>query len=106
MDELDFGYIFGISTERSEVRPESVFVMSTNGECLVFFSALQTNSLYFPPTITSPLPDYNRQCDPDDANDRNDDVRDDDLISNGGDTLGYRWTPVVLSLFMLGHVVM
>ncbi|XP_077979621.1 DBH-like monooxygenase protein 1 [Glandiceps talaboti] len=73
---------------------------------LVSEDDVDTSTLYFPPTITSPLPDYNRQCDPDDANDRNDDVRDDDLISNGGDTLGYRWTPVVLSLFMLGHVVM
>ena len=48
MDELDFGYIFVLSAERAEVRSKSVFVMSTNGECLVFFSALQTNSLYKP----------------------------------------------------------
>ena len=47
MNELDFGYIFGLSIERAEVWSESVFVMSTNSKCLVFLLAPQTNSLGF-----------------------------------------------------------
>ncbi|XP_077980021.1 DBH-like monooxygenase protein 1 homolog [Glandiceps talaboti] len=57
---------------------------------------------YFPPTVTEPLPDYNRQCD---LNDDKDKDKDDDR-TNGSSALNQQYASMFVNVIMICTFVM